>query len=88
MNTRTLLLLLPAFLGFMLYVEWQSDFANPVPPQVEELPGENRAATERAEEEADLPELPDAGPETQPRSTTETDASVPSAALARSISFP
>ena len=47
MNTRTLLLLLLAFLGFMLYVEWQSDFANPVPPQVEELPGENRAATER-----------------------------------------
>src|SRR6056297_3401441 len=84
MNTRTLLLLLLAFLGFMLYVEWQSDFANPVPPPVEELPGEARAAREQTEEEADLPELPDAGPETRPQSTTETDASVPSAAVARS----
>jgi hypothetical protein len=39
MSTRTLLLLLLAFLGFMMYVEWQSQFAPEAPAPVEPLPG-------------------------------------------------
>ena len=59
MNTRTLLLLLLAFLGFMIYVEWQSDHANTTPAPVEPLPGAERAA-EAETADPDLPELPEA----------------------------
>ena len=74
MNTRTLLFLLLAFLGFMIYVEWQNDFAPDAPPApVEELP-EGAAPPERAESEVparpdDVPELPDAAP--QPSQATQ-----------------
>ena len=85
MNTRTLLLLLLSFLGFMLYVEWQSDFANPVPPPVEDLPGERQAAAEQADQDAELPDLPDAPPAGQQQQlSTESDDALPSAAVARS----
>jgi YidC/Oxa1 family membrane protein insertase len=57
MNTRTLLLLLLAFLGFMLYVEWQSDYGNTTPAPVEPLPGEEPSAA-APDEDAELPELP------------------------------
>lgn len=60
MNTRTLLLLLLAFLGFMIYVEWQSDYANTTPAPVEPLPGEERT-DEPETADPDLPELPQAG---------------------------
>ncbi|MCA1779140.1 MAG: membrane protein insertase YidC, partial [Xanthomonadaceae bacterium] len=56
MNTRTLLLMLLAFLGFMIYVEWQSDYANPAPRPVEPLP--DRTAPGERQRLADLPELP------------------------------
>ena len=90
MNTRTLLLLLLVFLGFMLYVEWQSDFANPIPPQTEDLPGERQSAVDDPGADADLPDLPDAAPQEQARLQSqsqpggETDESVPTAAVARS----
>jgi len=57
MTTRTLLLLLLAFLGFMIYVEWQSDFAGEAPAPVEPLPGD-AAATAGQQADSDLPELP------------------------------
>jgi len=63
MTTRTLLLLLLAFLGFMIYVEWQSEFANETPAPVEPLPGQ-RAEVEPEFEDPDLPELPQAAPGT------------------------
>ena len=59
MNTRTLLLLLLAFLGLMIYVEWQSDFANPTPRPVEDLPGERQSGAPEPDQDTDLPELPD-----------------------------
>jgi len=66
MNTRTLLLLLLAFLGFMMYVEWQSEFANPVPRTVEDLPGEERPGSGDAQADADLPDLPEFRDSAQP----------------------
>jgi len=66
MNTRTLLLLLLVFLGFMIYVEWQSEFANPAPRTVEELPGERQAADAQAGEDVDLPDLPELRDSAQP----------------------
>jgi YidC/Oxa1 family membrane protein insertase len=83
MNTRTLLLLLLAFLGFMIYVEWQSDYGNPTPAPVEPLPGEDpplRAETEPPVDDAALPELPT----TTARPTAEPDTDAPDAAVARS----
>ena len=61
MTTRNLLLLLLAFLGLMIYVEWQSDYANPVPRPVESLPGadERQSAAGTATDDSDLPPLPD-----------------------------
>ena len=61
MTTRTLLLLLLAFLGFMIYVEWQSEVANEAPTPVEPLPGQ-RAEVEPQVDDPDLPELPEAAP--------------------------
>lgn len=62
MSTRALLLLLLAFLGLMIYVEWQSDFANPVPPQVETLPQSAAPRAGRlgspAVDDTELPEIP------------------------------
>ncbi|MDT8437846.1 MAG: membrane protein insertase YidC [Wenzhouxiangellaceae bacterium] len=58
MNTRTLLLLLLGFLGFMLYIEWQNDFANPIPPLREPLPDQQAPAL-RPDPAADLPDLPE-----------------------------
>ncbi len=62
MNTRTLLLLMLAFLGFMLYIEWQKDFVNPQPRSVEPLPApgqiDDAAASESLPDVPDLPELP------------------------------
>lgn len=57
MNTRTLLLLLLAFLGFMLYTEWQSQFGPQAPAPVEALPGSESQPPGAAAD--DLPELPD-----------------------------
>ncbi|PKL96154.1 MAG: membrane protein insertase YidC [Gammaproteobacteria bacterium HGW-Gammaproteobacteria-8] len=61
MTTRTLLLLLLAFLGLMIYVEWQSDYANPVPRPVESLPGadQHSRVTDTAVDQDELPQLPD-----------------------------
>jgi YidC/Oxa1 family membrane protein insertase len=78
MNTRTLLLLLLAFLGFMIYVEWQSDYGNPTPAPVEPLPGEQ--PPDPAPDDAELPELPEATDE--PAARPRDDA--PDAAVARS----
>jgi len=77
MTTRTLLLLLLAFLGFMIYVEWQSDFANPRPRPVERLPGDARP--ESPEEDAELPELPDIAPREAQSQTTGTLPETPAA---------
>ncbi|MDT8449881.1 MAG: membrane protein insertase YidC [Wenzhouxiangellaceae bacterium] len=80
MNTRTLLILLLAFLGFMIYVEWQSDFSHPTPAPVEPLPGEREAAAA----DADLPEVPEA-PEAEPaRPDAARPEEVPQAPEARS----
>jgi YidC/Oxa1 family membrane protein insertase len=62
MSTRTLLVLLLAFLGMMIYVEWQSDYANPVPRPVETLPrtADDAASFDAApDDDSDLPALPD-----------------------------
>lgn len=80
MNTRTLLILLLAFLGFMIYVEWQSDFSNPTPAPVEPLPGER----EEPAADAELPDLPEA-PEAEPaRPDAARRDEVPQAPEARS----
>jgi len=60
MSTRSLLLLLLAFLGFMIYVEWQSEFGNPQPRTIEEIP--DARTTDEAPispPDDDLPDLPD-----------------------------
>ena len=59
MNTRTLLLLMLVFLGFMLYVEWQSQFNNEVPQPVEPLPGSELIQSATPEPQQDIPELPE-----------------------------
>ncbi|MFU8877994.1 MAG: membrane protein insertase YidC [Wenzhouxiangellaceae bacterium] len=77
MNTRTLLLLLLAFLGFMLYIEWQKDFANPQPAQIEPLPGERTAPAPQVDQDLpDLPDLPDV-PRTQPEPRDEATPALP-----------
>ena len=85
MNTRTLLLLLLAFLGFMIYVEWQSDFANPTPRPVEDLPTQRPEPADRTTEDGDLPELPNAAEPAEPRGDGQTDGdALPAAQVARS----
>jgi len=74
MNTRTLLLLLLTFLGFMIYVEWQSDFSNIAQRPVEDLPGERQTSGDAGPEgagteDADLPELPAADVSGEPSSS-------------------
>jgi len=82
MNTRTLLLLLLAFLGFMLYTEWQSQFGPQPPAPVESLPdAEPRAQADPADDLPELPDLPDSGQESSP---SVTDPVVPSAAASSS----
>jgi len=84
MNTRTLLLLLLAFLGFMLYTEWQSQFGPQPPAPVESLPdAEPRAQADPADDLPELPDLPDSGQESSP-SVTAADPAVPSAAASSS----
>jgi len=84
MNTRTLLLLLLAFLGFMLYTEWQSQFGPQPPAPVESLPdAEPRAQADPADDLPELPDLPDSGQESSP-SETAADPAVPSAAASSS----
>ncbi|MDT8409041.1 MAG: membrane protein insertase YidC [Wenzhouxiangellaceae bacterium] len=59
MNTRTLLLMLLAFLGFMIYIEWQSDYVNTTPQPVEPLPGDRQAAAgDTDDDSAALPDFP------------------------------
>ncbi|MEX0915100.1 MAG: membrane protein insertase YidC, partial [Wenzhouxiangellaceae bacterium] len=87
MNTRTLLLLLLAFLGFMMYVEWKSDFSDPAQRQLEDVPVDSRTEIDRSErddQDSDLPELPQAGPRTDPGRDERVDETVPNAAVARS----
>ncbi|MBS3743747.1 MAG: membrane protein insertase YidC [Wenzhouxiangellaceae bacterium] len=85
MNTRTLLLLLLVFLGFMVYVEWQSDYANPTPRQVEDLPDQRQPSVRGEGEEAELPDLPDAAPPVEPdQDEAAGDDSLPTAQVARS----
>jgi len=86
MNTRTLLLLLLTFLGFMIYVEWQSDFANPTPRQLEDVPDQSQQRSDRgADQDADLPELPDAV-QRNPAAADDgsADAELPAGQVARS----
>jgi len=59
MNTRTLLLLMLVFLGFMMYVEWQSQFNNQVPQPVEPLPDRQSALSPAEQPQMDVPDLPD-----------------------------
>ena len=63
MSTRTLLLLLLAFLGFMIYVEWQSDFAPDAPAPVEPLPAERVSdgtlPADASSVPTDVPDLPE-----------------------------
>ena len=59
MNTRTLLLLMLIFLGFMLFVEWQSQFNNQVPNPVEPLPGSEQPEPGPSLAEQAIPELPE-----------------------------
>jgi YidC/Oxa1 family membrane protein insertase len=81
MNTRTLLLLLLAFLGFMIYVEWQSDYGNPTPAPVEPLPGEQ--APQASADDDELPDLPEpVEPTGQP--SPRTGDELPDAQVARS----
>ncbi|MGB0514349.1 MAG: membrane protein insertase YidC, partial [Wenzhouxiangellaceae bacterium] len=82
MSTRSLLLLLLAFLGFMIYVEWQSEFGNPQPRPVEEIPQTGATEAPTPSPDDDLPEIPDlpaAG------AADETTAATPAAASAAEI---
>ena len=63
MNTRSFLLLLIGLLGFMVYMEWQKDYAPPPRPAAESdqsVPGSDagQGATTSADP-ADLPDVPD-----------------------------
>jgi len=77
MTTRTLLLLLLAFLGFMIYVEWQSEFVNEAPVPVEPLPGEAAQRAEPRADDPDLPELPQAPSTSQSPAGDVTDTPAP-----------
>ncbi|GAB4168525.1 MAG: membrane protein insertase YidC [Wenzhouxiangellaceae bacterium] len=59
MTTRNLLIMLLCFLGLMIYLEWQSEFADPVPRPVEPVPGKPDTLQPAAVTD-DLPELPQA----------------------------
>ncbi|MDZ7789007.1 MAG: membrane protein insertase YidC [Xanthomonadales bacterium] len=63
MNTRSFLLLLIGLLGFMVYMEWQKDYAPPPRPAAEtEQPAPASDAGEAATKSADpgdVPEVPD-----------------------------
>lgn len=84
MSTRNLLLLLLAFLGFMIYVEWRDDFAPQPPAPVEPLPGQELSTTDPGtiddvpdEALADVPDLPRAVPGDAPAAD---DSAIPSTA--------
>ncbi len=87
MSTRNLLLLLLAFLGFMIYVEWQSDFSPDAPAPVEPLPAEQRGGeslSDASDVPSDVPALPDAAPDTPSDTLSDTPAPVQAAAEIRS----
>ncbi|MEM7054327.1 MAG: membrane protein insertase YidC, partial [Pseudomonadota bacterium] len=75
MNTRTLLLLLLIFLGFMLFVEWQSQFNSEVPNPVEPLPGAEPIDPSSSQQQAipELPEMVDTPASEVPRPAERTD---------------
>jgi len=59
MNTRTLLILLLVFLGFMIWTEWQADYGPRPPAPTEQLPASPSESDPVRSEAADLPEVPD-----------------------------
>ncbi|NEZ04373.1 membrane protein insertase YidC [Wenzhouxiangella sp. XN201] len=90
MNTRSFLLLLVGLLAFMVYLEWQKDYAPP-PRPAQESAGQSAdsadpSASEAPSAPADLPDVPDFADDSSSDAAEDVPATQPEIRASRRIS--